>query len=95
MPNELVEDKAIFFTPIEQRIMKALSDGRPHHRDDILDCLLDPMAQRYNVYNHISKIRSKLRPHHHDILCVLRQGTIFYQHVILLCALSDLCRDPI
>lgn len=95
MPNAVIENKVVTFTTIEQRIMSVLADGRPHHRNEILDCLLDPLAQRYNVYNHISRIRSKLRPHQHDILCVIRQGTIFYQHVILLCALSDLCRDPI
>lgn len=88
------ENRPIKFTPTQRRIMHVLSDGLPHHRDEVLRCIDDPMASRSNVANHILLVRRKLRPLGHDIVCELYRASIYYRHIILLPCVQE-CDNPI
>lgn len=50
------------FTPTQQKIMDLLSDGKPHAKDEIRECLWDTMTELRNVHVHITNLRTILRP---------------------------------
>jgi hypothetical protein len=64
--------------PTEQAIFDVLSDGRLHKRDDLMACLLDPLAERLHLQKHISSLRKKL-PTDLIIDAVARDHTIWYR----------------
>lgn len=68
------------FTPTQQAILKVLSDGEPHSKEDLRLALGDEMASMKTVRVHLSHIRKKL-PEKEFILCVVRGYNISYQHV--------------
>jgi hypothetical protein len=72
------------FTPTESRIIKLLSDGLPHKKKEIHECLYDDMGRLNNIQQRISMIRKKLRPIGQDIICELIGYSIQYRHVRLL-----------
>lgn len=88
------QSKPLMFTKTETRIIKLLSDGMPHERREMLECLLDVQARYINLQNHVVRLRQKLRTRNEEIVCELRKGSIYYRHVKLLKPLvpSD---DPI
>jgi DNA-binding CsgD family transcriptional regulator len=75
------------FTPTERAMLKVLSDGRRHSKDD-LKCCCGPCGSQ-TVNFHLANIRRKLRARHEDIVCVLRHKSLWYQHVRLLASPYD------
>ena len=60
------------FTATEQRLMAVFADHLPHRSADLVSCLCDPeCGSIQTVLQHISNIRTKIRPLGHDILCVI------------------------
>lgn len=74
----------IKFTPTETRLLMVLNDGQAHTLDELFACLEDELQDKSNVNVHISRMRPKMKPHGHDILCVYRRGSFLYQHVLLI-----------
>jgi DNA-binding response OmpR family regulator len=73
------------FTPTERAMLQVLHDGKLHTRAELHACLPDELAPLRAIQFHISRLRAKLRPHGHDIICGLLHGRIIsYQHVLTL-----------
>jgi DNA-binding winged helix-turn-helix (wHTH) protein len=73
------------FTPNERQLLRELSDGFGHRRDDLMRVVFDDsQASPYQIRNLVSRLRKKLRPRGHDIICEARDCRFFYRHVILL-----------
>lgn len=72
------------FTPVEARMIGVLSDGRPHRREQLHRCLVDELGEVRNIRAHITRIRSKIRPHGEDVQCVRFRRRVCYQLVRLL-----------
>lgn len=68
------------WTPTELRILKVLSDGKGHPKEELHKCLEDDLAQLHCVAAHICFMRRKL-PKDEAILCVAQGHKRFYQHV--------------
>lgn len=72
------------YTETEKRILKTLSDGHRHTRDEIAACLPE-LPNNYKLINtHISNIRRRLRLRGEEIVCELNNRRICYRHVRLL-----------
>lgn len=71
------------FRPTELEMLRLLSDGKPHHRDELHKKCCGPSESRV-VAVHVSRIRKQVRRVGQDIVCTLVGGRIHYQHVILL-----------
>lgn len=84
MSSDNGHSDSIHYTAIESRIVLLLSDGLPHHRQDVLECLGDSQATLNNLQKHISNIRHKLRPRGHDIICEIYRSKVHYRHIRLL-----------
>lgn len=70
------------FTKTERAILEILSDGKPHHRDELRDrCDLSGSS---SVTKHIQKMRPKVARVGQLIPCVLVNRRIHYQHVQML-----------
>lgn len=77
---------------IKAKILQLLSDGAPHHRDELRN-IVKPSSPTM-VIKHVSAMRNQLRARGEDIICVLRNRQIHYQHVRLLRGSSpDMGRD--
>ena len=72
------------YTPTEQRIMNLLKDGLPKPSRTIWQCLEDDMASMDAMRMHLSRIREKLKPLNHGILCEIYNRHVHYRYVILL-----------
>jgi DNA-binding CsgD family transcriptional regulator len=72
------------WTPTQSRILKLLSDGMPHEREEIFKCLNDELSAKRVVFTHLSDIRRVLRPLGQDILTELFEGIPHYRWVVLL-----------
>jgi len=77
------------FTKIETRIMSLLSDGMPHRRDEVLDCLGDKLAELSALHAHMTRIRKKINPKGESILCVISGHRYCYQLVKLVSSSYD------
>lgn len=77
------------FSPIQQRMLVVLSDGRPHSREELRQCLADDLAQAASVSYHIALIRRALRPQGQDLICEYDRRRRFYRHVRLLASPYD------
>lgn len=77
------------FTPTEKRILTVLSDGLPHTRQELHRCLSDELAELSAIQPHISRIRRRLQNKGQDIVCVLCNRQIQYQHVRILNSAYD------
>jgi DNA-binding CsgD family transcriptional regulator len=73
------------FTPTEKRMLRVLSDGLPHSRDELQLCLWDNLGAVSNIRCHLTSIRRKLRPRGEDVLCVIHRSRPAYRHVKLIC----------
>jgi len=72
------------YTPTQAAMIKVLSDGQRHRREELHACLPDELGGLINVHNHLSKLRKKLRPKGEDIVCELYERRIHYRHVRIL-----------
>ena len=70
------------FTPTQAAMLKILSDGLPHTREELHKCC-GPSSLK-TIQMHLSSIRKKLRPHGEDIVYVVVSRRGCYQHVRLL-----------
>ena len=77
------------FTPIQRRMLEVLSDGLPHHPDDLWKCLQDELAPKVNIKVHIKALRYKLRLRGQDIVCETIHRRGHYRHVRLLHSAAD------
>lgn len=78
------------FTPTQLKILDLLSDGMPHLRKEIHECLWDEQGALGNIRPHISAIRKVLRPKGEDIVCELTyQRRLCYRHVRLLASANN------
>jgi len=72
------------FTTTEEAILNKLADGKPHTKEELLTVMPDPeFANVGNLRVHITRIRKKIQPKGHDIVCVSK-GKFYYQWVRLL-----------
>lgn len=65
-------------------IIHILSDGRPHHRSELLDLLSEESRTPKNLNDTLSNLRKKLRPLGQEIVCELKHRQIHYRHVRLI-----------
>lgn len=72
------------FDSIQEKMLGILSDGMPHDVFELHRCLRDPLSKVATVAVHLSGMRKSLRQRSQDILTVLFNGAVHYQHVILL-----------
>jgi len=72
------------FTPTESRLVKMLSDGKPHSRRELLTCIDDDQAEFSNLRSHICSVRKKVKPLGEDIMFVSGNCVSGYRHVRLL-----------
>lgn len=86
------------YTSTEQRIIDLLSDGLPHHRDEVVEQVIpnvkEPHKHRNTIAVHVFYLRSKIRGLGEDILTELRRGGIYYRRIILLPG-TNISNDPI
>lgn len=69
-------------TPVQYRMMKLLSDGNAHSREELQTCLEDDLAPITAVKFHISNLRKVLRDKGHGIISERREDTTYYRQVI-------------
>jgi len=74
----------IKFTKTQRAILDVLSDGGPHPREELRQCLDDELASLAAMRVHLSELRKLLRPQGQDIICELRHRKTHYRHVRLL-----------
>lgn len=67
------------FTPTQRAIMQVLSDGRPHHKSELMQCLNDELSSPSAIFPHISLIRTKLRRRGEKIILIKDGKECFYQ----------------
>ena len=74
------------FTPIQERILQVLSDGRAHTKAELFACLDDELADRNGtaVNRQLGKMREQLRPNGEDIICEFYLKKYLYRHVRLI-----------
>lgn len=75
-------DLSLELTKTQNAMLEILSDGLPHHRDE-LHALCGPSCAGV-VSQHLQGVRKKLRMFGQDIICELRNRTTYYRHVRLL-----------
>lgn len=71
------------YTPTQKRILQVLSDGQPHSRYELKDCLNDELVEMRVLAVHLSKLRKAL-PTGETIVCELFKRGIHYRHVRLI-----------
>lgn len=71
------------FTPTERKILEVLSDGMPHTRDELNQCLSDDLAASTALKNHMCQLRKKL-PAGQDVICQYKNKQYHYRHIRLL-----------
>lgn len=76
------------FSPIQMRMIEILADGQPHHRDQLFECMENPMNSRAALWFHLGVIRKHLRPRGQNIICELIHRAIYYRHVQLIAPAS-------
>jgi len=69
------------FTPTQERLVRAIADGKGHRRDELLKCLDDPLATMQNLYQQMSRLRIKLLTHDLDVVYVCEGRKRFYRLV--------------
>lgn len=79
--------RGVQFTPTERLIVDLLADGAARPIDTVLLVLNDPLAERNALRFHICKIRKKIGPLRHEIVCEYRNQRTMYRYVILVSSL--------
>lgn len=77
------------FTPIQSKMLKILSDGINHSKEELHTCLNDELCPVKNVYQHVTLLRRKLQTVGQDVVCVFYKGRYLYRHVRLLASKYD------
>ena len=73
------------YTKTEQQILKLLSDGRRHTKDELKELLTQNNLNMNAALNmHITRIRKKLQPIGEDLICEFSARRIHYRHVRLI-----------
>ena len=72
------------FTPTQTAMLKVLSDGMPHSKAELHECLPDELGPMKNISRHLGEIRKALRPRGQDVLCEYRDRARLYRWVRLL-----------
>ena len=70
-------------TPVQQRILTLLGDGKPHSRDELQSCLWDELSGVGAIRMQICRIRPLLKPRGEAIICEYEQGILYYRYVFL------------
>lgn len=70
-------------TPIEKKILRVLSDGGLHPRQELMDCLGDPLSTKFNLHVHLSNLRKKLLPLNQTVCCVVQGRVRSYRRMVL------------
>lgn len=70
------------FTPIQQSMLKVLSDGRPHTREELHACC-GPSSME-TIRFHVYQLRKILNQKGESIVCIVNNRKAYYQHVRLL-----------
>lgn len=68
----------IVFTKTQTRLLTLLSDGVPHAKQEMRDCLYDDMGALSNVHFHVTCIRKKIRPAGYRIMIQFQGRTPLY-----------------
>lgn len=76
------------FTETEQRILKAISDGRPHPNRELCK-VIDELADTRTLSVHVASIRKKLEDVGETIVCQYIRGIYYTRHVRLLHSAND------
>jgi len=84
-----LETLTVGFTPTQQRMLNLLSDGLPHSREAMLECLQDEQVCSTAHTPHLLAIRKKLRPKGEDVICEYIKRRPYYRHVRLLPSAYD------
>ncbi len=72
------------YTEIEKSILKVLSDGNAHTKEELLAVLPDELTSVSTLRVHIHKLRVKLKQKGHDIVCQFQNRRGLYRHMRLL-----------
>jgi len=76
-------------TPTQGTMLRVLSDGFPHTREELHRCLPDELGPLSNIRAHLTSIRKRIRPLGQDVICELVNRRICYRHVRLLASATD------
>jgi hypothetical protein len=76
-------------TPIETKIIRLLSDGDLHKRDELMGCIGDPLSKPVNLHYHLVNLRKKLLPLQQTVCCVLRGRERFYRRMVMYVPMSS------
>ena len=71
-------------TPVQQAMLRVLSDGIRHDPKELHACLPDQEGALSNIQMHLSNIRKVLRPKGQDVICELANRRVYYRWVRLL-----------
>ncbi len=74
----------VHYTPTHKRMLKVLSDGMPHKKEELHKCLDDDLASVSCVRKHLSTLRSQLKKINEDVICEYKDRSFFYRHIVLL-----------
>jgi hypothetical protein len=80
----MADEKLNGFTPVQQRMLMILADGKPHTREELHACLEDELGALSNIQPHLTYIRRKIRPLGQDIICEFGNRRLFYRHIRLI-----------
>lgn len=75
--------------PVQLRMYTILKDGLPHSREELHGCLWDEEGSIYNIKQHISKLRARLRPLGFDILTQYIHRKMHYRKVRLINKIAE------
>jgi len=67
------------YTRTEKRLMDVLSDGMPHHKEELWACIDDELSGENTLRVHMTNLRNKLRPAGMDVL-LDRCGNCAYRY---------------
>lgn len=74
------------FTPTQQAILDVLADNKLHRRQELLDCLDDPIKHRNSLKPVLYRLRKKLKPLGRRIDCVFCDRGFWYRQSPILAA---------
>ena len=66
------------FTPTQNAILTVLSDGVPHHRQELMDCIDDPEPSSNQFHQALFRLRQRLKPLGQNIIVTLLNRRIAY-----------------
>lgn len=67
-----------------EKMLQILSDGKPHPRSELFDCMEDALGETSTIRVHLCRLRKQLEPKHETISRIQFNGQVYYQHVRLM-----------